>query len=138
METALIVVAATITFPDHHGVWERTSLPGSMQTFLINLDKQPGLLGVHVLSSIDHPGMLVILTWWENKRALNDWFYSETHQGIITQYYGNGARDAAAAKPNDSARSMTQGSQVGIELFAPLPGGMEYGGGLTPARRQKR
>lgn len=138
METAPIVVAATITFPDHHGAWERTSLPGSMQSFLIKLDKQPGLVGVHVLSSIDHPGMLVILTWWENKKALNDWFYSETHQGIITQYYGNGGRGPAATKPNGATGAMTQSSQVGIELFAPLPGGMAFGGGLTPTRRQKQ
>lgn len=138
METAPIVVAATITFPDHHGAWERTSLPGSMQSFLIKLDKQPGLVGVHVLSSIDHPGMLVILTWWENKKALNDWFYSETHQGIITQYYGNGGRGPATTKTNGSTGAMTQSSQVGIELFAPLPGGMAFGGGLTPTRRQKQ
>ena len=105
-----------------------------MKAFLAKLEKQPGLLGVHALSSIDHRGMLVILTWWENKQALNDWFYSETHQGIISQFYGNRPPPSSAAVANPPAGGM---GQVGIELFTSLPGGMKFGGGLTPARLEK-
>ena len=64
LETTPIIVSATVTFPDHKGDWERKSLPESMKAFLAKLEKQPGLLGVHALSSIDNRGMLVILTWW--------------------------------------------------------------------------
>jgi hypothetical protein len=78
--------------------------------------------------------MLVILTWWENKQALNNWFYSETHQGIIGQFYGGRAPAAGAVGTNTPAGSM---GQVGIELFAALPGGMQFGGGLTPPRPEK-
>jgi tetratricopeptide (TPR) repeat protein len=132
--TSPIMVAATVTFPDHRGDWERASLPDSMKAFLAKLEKQPGLLGVHALSSIDNRGMLVILTWWKNKQALNDWFYSETHQGIISQFYGNRPPPSSAAVANRPAGGM---GQVGIELFTSLPGGMKFGGGLTPARLEK-
>ena len=33
---------------------------------------------------------------------------------------------------------MNGSSQVGIELFTPLPGGMQYGGGLAPESVWKR
>jgi tetratricopeptide (TPR) repeat protein len=134
LETSPIMVAATVTFPDHRGDWERASLPDSMKAFLAKLEKQPGLLGVHALSSVDHRGMLVILTWWENKQALNNWFYSETHQGIISQFYGG--RPPAGGAPAAKAPVGAMG-QVGIELFTALPGGMQFGGGLTPARPEK-
>jgi tetratricopeptide (TPR) repeat protein len=134
LETSPIMVAATVTFPDHQGDWERASLPDSIKAFLAKLEKQPGLLGVHALSSVDHRGMLVILTWWENKQALNNWFYSEAHQGIISQFYGNRPPASGAAAPNTPVGGM---GQVGIELFTALPGGMKFGGGLTPARAEK-
>lgn len=135
LETSPIIVSATVTFPNHRGDWERKSLPESMKIFLAKLEKQPGLLGVHALSSIDNRGMLVILTWWENKKALNDWFYSDTHQGIISQFYG---KAQPASGPVGSGAPTGRMEQVGIELFTPLPGGMVFGGGLTPARREKQ
>ena len=134
LETSPIMVAATVTFPDHRGDWERASLPDSIKAFLAKLEKQPGLLGVHALSSVDHRGMLVILTWWENKQALNNWFYSETHKGIISQFYDS--RPPAGSAPAAKAPVGGMG-QVGIELFTALPGGMQFGGGLTPARPEK-
>ncbi len=106
-----------------------------MKTFLAKLEKQPGLLGVHALSSMDNKGMLVILTWWKNKKALNDWFYSETHQGIIGEFYGKAKPGSGPVGSKTPAGGM---GQVGIELFTPLPGGLVYGGGLTPARREKQ
>jgi tetratricopeptide (TPR) repeat protein len=134
-DTSPIIVAATVTFPEHHGEWQRESLPASMKNFLAKLEQQPGLLGVHALSSMDHQGMLVILTWWENKKALNDWFYSETHQAIISQFYGNAQ---PASGPVGSKTPSGGMGQVGIELFTTLPGGMVFGGGLTPPKREKR
>lgn len=135
METTPIIVSATVTFPNHRGDWERESLPESMKSFLAKLEKQPGLLGVHALSSIDNRGMLVILTWWENKKALNDWFYSETHRGIISQFYGSARPESGPVGSQTPTGGM---GQVGIELFTALPGGMVFGGGLTPAPRQKQ
>jgi tetratricopeptide (TPR) repeat protein len=123
------------TFPNHRGDWTRESLPESMKNFLAKLEKQPGLLGVHALSSVDNRGMLVILTWWENKKALNDWFYSEAHQAIIGEFYGKGKPGAG---PLDSKTPTGGMGQVGVELFTPLPGGMVFGGGLAPTPRKKQ
>jgi len=52
--------------------------------------------------------------------------------------YGNGGREPATKKPNVLAGAMVQSSQAGIELFSPLPGGMAFAGGLTPARRPEQ
>jgi heme-degrading monooxygenase HmoA len=81
---------------------------------------QPGSMGTHVLRSVDHPAMLVIMTWWKDKQALNDWFYSDVHQGVIRQLYVEHKTTGGDA------------SQVAIELLTPLPGGMRFNGGLTP------
>jgi heme-degrading monooxygenase HmoA len=81
----------------------------------------PGLLGTRVMASLDQSGQVVIVTWWKDKAAVNDWFYGEAHQGMIRDAYGTPA----------GARS-TDVTQVGIELFAPLPGGTRIHGGLTP------
>ena len=108
-DTSPIMVAASVTFPQQAGGWRRTALPKSMLDFLDKLARQPGLLGVHLLSSMDHEGMLVIVTWWENKKALNDWFYSETHQRIIREYYGGGARCS------NSSNSAVQAQQTSAE-----------------------
>lgn len=135
METTPIMVSASVTFPNHSGDWTRESLPESMKNFLAKLEKQPGLLGVHALSSVDNRGMLVILTWWENKKALNDWFYSETHQGIIGEFYGKAQPASGPVGSKTPAGGM---GQVGIELFTQLPGGMVFGGGLMPTKRVKQ
>jgi heme-degrading monooxygenase HmoA len=91
-----------------------------MQDLVKMVKSQPGLLGTHVLQSMDRPGMLVIMTWWKDKQALNDWFYSDGHQGLIRRLYV------------DRKSSGGDASQVAIELLAPLEGGMRFGGGLAP------
>ena len=129
-DTSPIIVAATVTLPGHNYEKGRASLGPSMEKFLGRLEKQPGLLGMHTLMSMDHPGMLVILTWWKDKKALNDWFYSDVHRGIIQEYYGAGTPPRPAG---DSAKpTMNQSGQIGMELFTSLPGSIRYGGGLTP------
>jgi heme-degrading monooxygenase HmoA len=103
-------------------------MPGSeseqsqfIQDLVKGLKSQSGLLSTHVLRSVDHPGMLVIMTWWKDKQALNDWFYSDGHQGLIKQAYVE--RKATAAEGP---------TQVAIELLTTLPGGMRFNGGLEP------
>jgi hypothetical protein len=107
-----------------------------MQKFMVQLEKQPGLLGMHMLMSMDHPNMLVIMTWWKDKKAVNDWFYSDTHQGIIKEYYGaGGERPAGSSK---AGPSMKESGQIGMELFTSLPGSVRYGGGLAPDGAEKK
>ena len=135
-ETAPVIVAATVTLPALVNVRSRASLQPSMQKFLVQLEKQPGLLGMHMLMSMDHPNMLVIMTWWKDKKAVNDWFYSDTHQGIIQEYYGaGGERPASSAK---AGSSMKESGQIGMELFTSLPGSVRYGGGLAADGLEKK
>jgi tetratricopeptide (TPR) repeat protein len=134
-ETSPVIVAATVTLPTNAKIQDRGSLPPSMQKFLSQLEMQPGLLGTHMLMSVDHPQMLVIMTWWKDKHALNDWFYSDTHQGIIKEYYGGGKEQVS----RDNAKgTMRQSGQIGMELFGSLPGSIRYGGGLAPDNAEKK
>lgn len=136
-ETSPIIVAATFTIPGHKDGWSRSSLPPSLQTFLNSLEKQSGMLGMRMMEDIEKPEMLIIMTWWQDKKALNDWFYSDTHQGLIKEYYNAGASQTFANSKNGSS-SLAGSSQVGMELFTALPGGLTYGGGLTPSGVEKK
>jgi heme-degrading monooxygenase HmoA len=115
-ETSPVIAAASITMPDR-GAETTTYLDDLVR----RIKTQQGLVGTHLLRSVDHPGMLVIMTWWKDKQALNDWFYGDMHQGLIRQLYVE-HKTTGGEGP----------SQVAIELLAPLPGGMRFSGGLAP------
>jgi len=115
-ETSPVIAAASVTMPGREG--EQSPF---IQDLLKSLKAQPGILATHVLRSVDHTGMLVIMTWWKDKQGLNDWFYSDGHQGLIKQTYVD-RKPTGAEGP----------SQVAIELLTTLPGGMRFNGGLTP------
>jgi hypothetical protein len=132
-ETTPVIVAASVTLPGHVFSDDPSTWHPKMREFLDHLKLQPGLLAMHRLASLDHPGMLVILTWWENKRALNNWFYSDVHQGMIDWVYGGpGAASGNALAGDLGERQMKEAGQVAMEIFTTLPGGIQYGGGLGP------
>ena len=114
-DTSPIIAVASITITKN-GSDDSTFLRDLME----KLKAQPGLTGTHVLRSADHPGMLVIMTWWKDKQTLNGWFYSGAHQGTIRDLYVEHKTTGGDA------------SQVAIELLTPLPGGMRFNGGLAP------
>lgn len=130
-KTSPIIVAATVTVPIHKSGWNRENMPATMQKFLKDTETQKGFLGMRVMQDVDNPTMLLILTWWQDKSALNNWFYSNTHQGIIKDYYVQGANQSNNSNSNGK---MSGASQIGMELFTSLPGGIRYGGGLTPEK----
>ena len=134
-DTGPIMVAASVTLPFKQGHWTEADYSPDFREFLDGLDRQPGLLGTHALSSVDEPGMLVILTWWKDKQALNGWFYSDVHQGYIHRVYGSRTPGAASPAPGvaDPPGGRPRGGaedrvQVGIDLCLPLPGGIHLGG----------
>lgn len=130
-----IIVAASVTLPGHAFGSDPHSFHPKMQEFFEKLQGQPGLLAVHRLTSLDHPGMLVILTWWKDKKALTDWYYSETHQGMMHWVYNREAHAPAGSLAGDRQTvQMTEASQIAMELFTVLPGGVQYGGGIGPKR----
>ena len=112
-----VIVAASVTFQKQAG--DPAKLRERVAWIVDGLKGQPGLLGAHVLTSLDEPGMVTILTWWKDKMAVNNFFYGEAHQGMIRRMYGNPPAEVEA-------------TQVSVELFATLPAGRRIGGGITP------
>jgi hypothetical protein len=97
-------------------------------------------------------GKQVIFAWFENKQAVLNWFYSETHQAAMRMFAPGGASDRAplahikddsgpilaiasltlVQKPQVAGVTLPV-SQIAIELYAPLPGGLAAGGTFAPA-----
>jgi hypothetical protein len=126
------------------------------QNPLMNLPKliqaTPGCLGVETAQTSS--GKMVIFAWFENKKAALAWYYSQTHQ-MLVKMGGGGAprpRGPMADVPDDGRPIMAIASvmlsrpqdgipqtglppvsQIAIELYAPLPGGLAAGGRFAPA-----
>ena len=108
----------------------------------------PGCLGVETAHTAS--GKQVIFAWFENKKALMDWYYSPVHQQLMAQFFpGAPARTpmpdvADDGKPILAVASLTMAekpvngvtslpvSQIAIELYQPLPGGIALGGRFAP------
>ena len=116
-----LIAAASITYSDATVV----RMPASLERIIRQLDGYPGLLGKHMVASIDHPGMFIIFTWWKNKQALNDWFYGDLHQAWMRE-----RGRAMSGETRVAAGEMP--SQVAMEVFAGLPGGVQINGGFIP------
>ena len=115
-----MIAVASVTF-------ERTrhnDKPAWLEKIMDALYQSPGMLGAHTAMSFDHPGMFLIFSWWRDKHALNDFYYSEVHQGWIR------GRDAAIAGVTTRAYVETGPSQVGIELLTHAPRRHDIGWGL--------
>jgi len=125
--------------------------PGGQPAFpdlVAQLKASPGCLGVEAARTAG--GKQVIFAWFENKKALLDWYYSPVHQQLMTQFFpntsnhtpmpdvpDNGQPILAVAsltmsdKPASAITSMPV-SQIAIELYQPLPGGIALGGRFAP------
>ena len=111
----------------------------------------PGCLGVETARTAS--GKQVIFAWFENKQAVLNWYNSDVHRKLMNGF-GGGARrpdgplagvkddsgpvlaiasltlDAAAAQGGDLKAAT---SQIAIELYTPLPGGIAAGGRFAPS-----
>ena len=119
------------------------------------LKSTPGVVGVELAQTVS--GKNVIFAWFENKQAALKWYYSDTHQALMLQL-GSGSRRPAgpmADVPDDGRPVLAVASitmprlggnspesvadlknsvtQIAIELYAPLPGGIAVGGRFAPA-----
>ena len=120
--TTPLVAVASFTVPAATG-----SIPEWVDATIKALKGYPGLLGTHAMSSIDHPGMFVVFTWWKDKKSLNDFFYGDLHQGWMRQRGLTMSRAASSPLPADQMPS-----QAAIEILAGLPGGTQINGGFIP------
>jgi hypothetical protein len=117
------------------------------------LKSTPGVLGVEAGRMMS--GKQVIFAWFENKKAVLNWYYSDTHRALMLQFAGGQTRpdgplaDVAddgrpilaiasltmrdGASATDAAQLRTAVTQIAIELYAPLPGGVAVGGRFAPS-----
>jgi hypothetical protein len=112
------------------------------------LKATPGVLGVETAQTSS--GKQVIFAWFENKKAVLAWYYSDTHRSVQKMFApGSPARTPLADVPDDgqpiltiasltlkgapSASNPIPVSQIAIELYRPLPGGLAAGGRFAPS-----
>jgi hypothetical protein len=115
------------------------------------LKSTPGCVGVEVART--GSGKQVIFAWFEDKKAALNWYYSDTHQAVIKQFFPQSAeskRTPMKDVPDDGGpvlaiASITMAdkapgeittlpiSQIAIELYRPLPGGLALGGRFAPS-----
>jgi len=110
----------------------------------------PGCLGVDTASTSS--GKQVIFAWFENRKAALAWYYSDAHRSLMKMSGGpSRPRGPLADVPDDGrpilaiasitltkpgqgapAQGLPPVSQIAIELYAPLPGGLSAGGRFAP------
>jgi hypothetical protein len=113
------------------------------------LKNTPGVLGVD--SARMQSGKNVIFAWFENRKAVVDWYYSPVHQGLMKSMAGPGPyrKPLEQVKENSGPilviASLTMSdkphfkemklpvSQIAIELYQPVPGGAALGGRFAPS-----
>ncbi len=115
------------------------------------LKATPGCLGVELAQTMG--GKTVIFAWFEDKKAVLRWYYSETHQQVMDQFVGDGDEDEShkplegldsdfgpimaiasltmADKPSFEGMTLPV-SQIAIELYTPIKGGLFLGGRFAP------
>ena len=121
---------------------------GRMPDLIGGLQKVEGCLGVEVASTRD--GRQLIFAWFQDKKALQRWYYSEPHMTALDL---SGVADPRTKPlshiPDDTGPIMVIASltpsekpafpgfdmpisQIAIELYEPLPGGAFLGGRFAP------
>lgn len=111
------------------------------------LKATPGILGVETAQTSSRKQ--VIFAWFENKTAAMNWYYSDVHRSLQKQFAPQStARKPMADIPDDgspilaiasltltgapTAENPFPVSQIAIELYKPLPGGLAAGGRFAP------
>lgn len=120
------------------------------QMLVGGLNSTPGCLGVEVAQF--QSGKLSIFAWFENKAAALRWYNHPIHRGASGAFFPNGTGTGddfvpmahitdedspimviATLTPNREAQAGGPPlSQISIELYQPLQGGLAVGGRLTP------
>ena len=124
--------------------------PSGAPDIVASLKATPGVLGVEAAKT--QSGKQVLFAWFENKQAVLTWFYSDAHQTLMRMYTpgassgrkplsdiaDNSGPILAIASLTMTDKPQVNGvqlpvSQIAIELYAPLPGGLAAGGRFAPS-----
>lgn len=109
----------------------------------------PGCLGVKAFST-EQGKQFVIMAWFENKKAVKTWYYSKMHMDAMAKFFPGispkppleNFKDEkspimliASVTPSDKPKEGQQlaVSQIAIEAYTPVPGGIALGGTFAPA-----
>ena len=128
----------------------RAQAPQGGGDFVAALKASPGVLGVEAART--QGGKQALFVWFENKQAVLTWFYSDAHQQLISSFtrgVSSGRKPLANVPDNTGPilviASLTYAdtpqvagvqmpvSQIAVELYAPLPGGLAAGGRFAPS-----
>jgi len=112
------------------------------------LKATPGCLGVEVART--ESKKQVIFAWFEDKKAVLKWYHSDTHQQVMKQFFpGRDYSKPLNEVPENSGPIMAIASitftdkprfketplpisQISIELYQPVGGGISLGGRFAP------
>jgi len=114
------------------------------------LKNTDGCLGVETAQT--ESGKNCIFAWFENKQAVMNWYNSEMHQRAMNMFFpaSEGEREPMKGVPDDipimAIASITMNddtqqrqrdttlpvSQIAIELYTPVTGGLHLGGTFAP------
>lgn len=114
------------------------------------LKATPGCLDVQT-TGLQGGKQVAIFAWFENKAAVQRWYASPMHQEAMKTFFPNRPgrttilekfKDTespvlvvASVTPSDKpgiAGSPLAVSQIAIEMYTPVPGGVALGGGFAP------
>lgn len=115
------------------------------------LQATPGCMGVEVARTMS--GKNAIFAWFEGKKAAMAWYDSPTHRAAMERFFPGFRPDhkpmeriaddcgpimvvAALVPARDAASAVSPEapvSQISIELYAPMSGGVRLNGGFAPS-----
>jgi hypothetical protein len=144
---ASLVVAALCAWANTAAAQAPPAPPAGFPNVLNALRAAPGCLGVETGQTAS--GRQVIFAWFEGKKALVDWYYSDVHQRAMKTAFPGATFDRQPLPdlPEDTGTILAIVSvkfgeasetgrraiaSIGIELYAPLPGGVAVGGRFAP------
>jgi hypothetical protein len=137
------------------GAEARTSAPraasqaGDLPDLVGPLKASEGCLGVRTAQTSD--GKNVIFAWFEDKAAARRWYYSEAHQSMMHSFFPEEAEEehhepmagvpenvgpilaiASITMAKDPDAGDQPFTQIAIELYTPITGGLNVGGRFAP------
>jgi hypothetical protein len=143
-----LVVAAARPSPAQEARAPRSVADLGFPDLVGGLRAVPGCLGVETART--GSGKNVIFAWFENKKAVLNWYYSSMHQEVMKKFFPvRGDRKPLAGIPDDAGPILAVASitvsdkpqlgetslpisQIAIELYRPLNGGIFLGGRFAP------
>ena len=119
--------------------------PAGFPDLVGGLKATEGCIGVEAAQTSS--GKQVIFAWFEDKQAVERWYYSDMHMGVMKAFPLGGGGKPMKDVPDDigpimciASVTMNDGgedspmpmSQIAIELYTPITGGIYVGGRFAP------